>query len=86
MNRFFIGLIGLMALGMAFSGCKTEEKKPDNEELLVYNQDPLPDFQFMNQDSQMVTQENIKGKVHVMDFFFTRGATAHQKRTTAPMA
>ena len=31
----------------------------------------IPDFQFVNQDSQVITQEDYKGKVYVADFFFT---------------
>lgn len=39
--------------------------------LPVINQKPLPEFSFMNQDSQMISQTDVSGKVHVMDFFFT---------------
>ncbi len=35
------------------------------------NQAALPEFSFMNQDSQMISQADVQGKVHVMDFFFT---------------
>jgi protein SCO1/2 len=35
----------------------------------VYHQ--IPDFAFVNQDSQQVTQETVAGKVYVTDFFFT---------------
>lgn len=35
----------------------------------VYHQ--IPDFAFVNQDSQRVTQETVAGKVYVTDFFFT---------------
>lgn len=31
----------------------------------------IPDFAFVNQDSQRVTQETVAGKVYVTDFFFT---------------
>jgi protein SCO1/2 len=30
----------------------------------------VPDFLFINQDSQLVTPETFKGKVYVVDFFF----------------
>lgn len=30
----------------------------------------VPDFEFVNQDSQLVTQETFKDKVYVVDFFF----------------
>lgn len=39
--------------------------------LPVLNQAALPDFSFMNQDSQMVSTGDVTGKIHVMDFFFT---------------
>ncbi|MCS6833829.1 MAG: SCO family protein [Flammeovirgaceae bacterium] len=32
----------------------------------------IPDFSFLNQDSVLFTQENLKGKVYVADFIFTR--------------
>ena len=35
----------------------------------LYHQ--IPDFAFVNQDSQQVTQETVKGKIYVTDFFFT---------------
>ncbi|MBC7384146.1 MAG: SCO family protein [Bacteroidia bacterium] len=31
----------------------------------------LPPFAFLNQDSNMITNENLKGKIFVADFFFT---------------
>ncbi|ARS35971.1 SCO family protein [Pontibacter actiniarum] len=35
----------------------------------LYHQ--IPDFAFVDQDSQRVTQETVDGKVYVTDFFFT---------------
>ena len=31
----------------------------------------IPDFKFMNQDSQWITNETFAGKAYVVDFFFT---------------
>lgn len=31
----------------------------------------IPDFGFLDQDSQMVTQNTVAGKIYVADFFFT---------------
>lgn len=31
----------------------------------------IKDFQFLNQDSVVVTKETVKGKIYVADFFFT---------------
>jgi protein SCO1/2 len=30
----------------------------------------VPNFSFLNQDSQLVTQETVKGKLYIADFFF----------------
>ena len=35
----------------------------------VYHQ--IPDFAFVDQDSQQVTQQTVDGKIYVADFFFT---------------
>ncbi|MEM7037854.1 MAG: SCO family protein [Bacteroidota bacterium] len=44
---------------------------PKRDTLPVMNQKPLPAFSFMNQDSQMVSEKEVMGRVHVADFFFT---------------
>jgi len=31
----------------------------------------IPQFEFVNQDSQVVTEQDFKGKIYVTDFFFT---------------
>jgi protein SCO1/2 len=41
----------------------------DSVNLLVPHQ--IANFAFKNQDNQTITQKNIKGKIHVADFFFT---------------
>ena len=48
-------------------GAKGEEKKP----LPIINKVELPAFTFVNQDSQNVSEQDVLGKIHVMDFFFT---------------
>jgi protein SCO1/2 len=35
----------------------------------IYHQ--IPDFSFVNQDSQRVTRQTVAGKIYVADFFFT---------------
>ena len=35
----------------------------------IYHQ--VPDFNFIDQDSNIISQETFKGKVYVVDFFFT---------------
>ncbi len=35
----------------------------------------IPDFSFVNQDSQMVTHKDYEGKIYIADFFFTHCPT-----------
>ena len=41
----------------------------------------IPDFEFLNQDSQKVTNETFKNKAYVVDFFFTNCPTICPKVT-----
>jgi protein SCO1/2 len=67
----FLALVLSLVLILS-SGCNPPESEGgEPEPLPVINQEKMPLFQFMNQDSQWVTQTNVLGKVHVMDFFFT---------------
>jgi len=50
---------------LPFLGPKTVNAKGDT----VYHQ--IPAFQFLNQDSVLVTEKDVAGKVYVADFFFT---------------
>ncbi len=34
-------------------------------------QHTIPDFDFVNQDGEHVTQKNVEGKIYLVDFFFT---------------
>jgi protein SCO1 len=47
------------------------ERKVDGKTVVdtVYHQ--IPDFAFVNQDSQQVTNQTFAGKIYVTDFFFT---------------
>lgn len=70
------GLLLAWALGLAActpSGQSTEGsgKTLGGQVLPVVNKEPLPEFKFMNQDSQWVSPQTVSDKVHVMDFFFT---------------
>jgi protein SCO1 len=42
---------------------------PNETKDTVYHQ--IPDFRFVNQDSEVVTNETFKDKIYVADFFFT---------------
>ncbi|MEY2941886.1 MAG: hypothetical protein RJA67_1572, partial [Bacteroidota bacterium] len=50
---------------LPFLGPKTVNAKGDT----VYLQ--IPAFRFLNQDSVIVTEKDVEGKVYVADFFFT---------------
>lgn len=47
------------------------ERVVDGETIVDTIYHSIPDFAFVNQDSQRVTQETVAGKVYVSDFFFT---------------
>ncbi|MCX8482740.1 MAG: SCO family protein, partial [Crocinitomicaceae bacterium] len=52
-----------------------EYKTIDGKEVVDTIYPKIPDFQFLNQDSVMVTSKSLKGKVWVADFFFTSCGT-----------
>ncbi|MFB9864605.1 SCO family protein [Rufibacter immobilis] len=76
-----------IGLGLALAyGCtsSTEQKKlpilgPREPQVTTGDGKPqvdtlyhsIPDFAFLDQDSQMVTQQTVAGKIYVADFFFT---------------
>ncbi|HEY0652555.1 MAG TPA: SCO family protein [Chryseosolibacter sp.] len=68
--------LAIVIVGFAF-GCnvKKEAPLPIYGERDVQNGDTvyhtIQPFQFVNQDSQIVTNETFKGKIYVADFFFT---------------
>lgn len=77
MNIHFSGLFFAGAMvAITLSSCQEQASGPlpilGNR--TVVNGDTLypvvPDFEFVNQDSQLVTQETFKDKVYVVDFFF----------------
>ena len=61
---------------LPFLGPKTVNATGDT----VYHK--IPDFQFINQDSVLVSQKDIEGKVYVADFFFTTCPTICPKMKT----
>ena len=60
-----------LVLLVGLTGCDEKGGGSDLPPMPVLNQKAMPAFSFMNQDSMMVTQQQVLGKVHVMDFFFT---------------
>lgn len=75
--------------GMVFlllSACQTRQKPlPILGNHAINGKDTLyhtiPDFAFINQDSQVITQANFAGKAYVVDFFFTSCPTICPKVT-----
>ncbi|QHL89207.1 SCO family protein [Nibribacter ruber] len=76
---------GVLALALASCQSNPEEEKtlpilgPREPQVTMANGQPkvdtlyhsIPDFGFLDQDSQMVTQQTVAGKIYVADFFFT---------------
>jgi len=71
----YLSIISLLAIGLSFS-CSTEAGKlpvMGNREVVdgkhVYHQ--ISDFKFIDQDSNIITNETFKDKIYVVDVFFT---------------
>ncbi len=72
---FFIWILSPFVL-LFLQGCQyAPQQLPVLGEKDIVNGDTLyhtiPDFSFVNQDSQVVTQATFAGKAYVVDFFFT---------------
>lgn len=65
MNTFFKACLIFCILTLFCSSCQHFREK----ELPVYK--TIPEFEFINQDSQIVNNESFKNKAYVVDFFFT---------------
>lgn len=63
-----IGILLIIAFAWVAKEFMTRNAMPDN---LVVNK-VAPDFNFINQDSVMVSQKDYKNKVYVVEFHFTR--------------
>lgn len=73
--RYLITLaVGLVLGGCLSPGIQKVDKLPILGERIVENGDTtyhaIPDFSFVNQDSQLVTNQTFAGKIYVADFFF----------------
>ena len=64
-----------LTLSLLMACTHSPQDKPQQDspirQLKVYNQKPIPGFEFINQDSQQIVQDTVLGKIHVVDFFFT---------------
>lgn len=83
---------------LAFASCgnqpKEKETVPAVTNLPVYGEryydeetkdtvyHKIPDFELINQDGKKVTQDDVKGKIYVADFFFTSCQTICPKMTS----
>jgi protein SCO1/2 len=68
--------LSIIACSLWLASCSVSEKPLPifGERELVGNDTvfhTIADFQFVNQDSVVVTNETVKGKIYVADFFFT---------------
>ncbi|MCZ8353169.1 MAG: SCO family protein [Cyclobacteriaceae bacterium] len=75
-NKTIIFFIILIATLSIFTACEQKEKPlPIFGQRTVVNNDTLyhkiAPFQFLNQDSLLVTNATVDGKIYVADFFFT---------------
>ncbi len=83
---FFYGFV-LLLLSITAISCVDESKLPlpilGNRDVVngdtVYQ--TIPSFSFINQDSTLVTEADYKGKIYVVDFFFTHCPTICPKVT-----
>ena len=39
--------------------------------LAIITENPIPPFEFVNQDNQIITNETYKDKIYIVDFIFT---------------
>lgn len=64
-------VLATVILGFVWGCQPAESGGTEPKPLPVINQEKMPPFRFMNQDSQWVTPATVLGKIHVIDFFFT---------------
>lgn len=76
----------LSGLILGLLSCNKDKSLPVYGERRVENGDTvyhtIPPFQFVDQDSNLVTNETFSGKVYVADFFFTSCRTICPKMKT----
>ncbi len=49
--------------------------------LAIITENPIPPFEFVNQDNQIITNETYKDKIYIVDFIFTTCPTICPKMT-----
>lgn len=80
-NRLFIFIVLVFGIiscqkksdkKLAYVGLKIETNYDDQGNLVIDTlKHRIPEFALVNQDNDLVTNEKLKGKVYVADFFFT---------------
>lgn len=80
-NQLILGVTFLGLVGCSQDPAKKELPYYGEDEVLVQNEAgedeivtehrKVNDFSFIDQDSNIITPETVKGKVYVVDFFFT---------------
>lgn len=74
-SNFWIGVSALCMISCNYSQSEHKTELPIMGERQIVNGDTLyhtiPDFQFVDQDSNLVTQSTFEGGIYVADFFFT---------------
>tara|TARA_B100000073_G_scaffold132754_1_gene108739 strand:- start:2352 stop:2939 length:588 start_codon:yes stop_codon:yes gene_type:complete len=68
MNKLFYYFI-LVVLIMGVGANWVINKANSSYELPIVK--PVPEFSFYNQDGEVFSQENLEGKITILDFFFT---------------
>ncbi len=78
-------LIVTLSIGFLLSCGSSRKELPRLGPMTVNGSDTafytLPDFEFLDQDSQIVSRESLAGKIYVADFFFTSCPTICPKMT-----
>lgn len=75
MNYKILSFTLFLLIANFFTACKQDEKLPilgNKDEVdgkTVYH--TIPDFQFIDQDSSIITNETVKDKIYVVNDFFT---------------
>jgi protein SCO1/2 len=86
----------IIVIAILLAGCRSKQaalslpfiNKPDFTPEWINKDEPayasihtIPAFSFTDQDGQTITEQNVKGKVYVADFFFTRCGNICPKMT-----
>lgn len=64
LQKNLLKCISLAAI-LFFASCKNSEPLP------IMGNEPIADFNFLNQDSVSITNDTFKDKIYIADFFFT---------------